>query len=196
MGKKVLFIDRDGTIIKETADEQIDAFEKLDFYPKTFTYLGKIAKELDYELVMITNQDGLGTDIFPEDTFWPVQNFIIRAFENEGVVFDKVFIDRTFPKDNADTRKPGTGTLTSYFSEEYDLENSFVIGDRLTDMELAKNLGAKGIFINDETHLGTGEITVKREALDEYIALESNDWEKSMNFSNWKIGLQKYPENQ
>lgn len=182
MGKKVLFIDRDGTMIKETADEQIDAFEKLDFYPKAFTYLGKIAKELDYELVMITNQDGLGTDIFPEDTFWPVQNFIIRAFENEGVVFDKVFIDRTFPKDNADTRKPGTGTLTSYFSEEYDLENSFVIGDRLTDMELAKNLGAKGIFINDETHLGTGEITVKREELDENIALESNDWEKIYEF--------------
>jgi imidazoleglycerol-phosphate dehydratase/histidinol-phosphatase len=182
MGKKVLFIDRDGTMIKETADEQIDAFEKLDFYPKAFTYLGKIAKELDYELVMITNQDGLGTDIFPEDTFWPVQNFIIKAFENEGVVFDKVFIDRTFPKDNADTRKPGTGMLTSYFSEEYDLENSFVIGDRLTDMELAKNLGAKGIFINDETHLGTGEITVKREELDENIALESNDWEKIYEF--------------
>ncbi|MEC3964619.1 bifunctional histidinol-phosphatase/imidazoleglycerol-phosphate dehydratase HisB [Flagellimonas halotolerans] len=182
MGKKVLFIDRDGTMIKETADEQIDAFEKLDFYPKAFTYLGKIAKELDYELVMITNQDGLGTDIFPEDTFWPVQNFIIKAFENEGVVFDKVFIDRTFPKDNADTRKPGTGMLTSYFSEEYDLENSFVIGDRLTDIELAKNLGAKGIFINDETHLGTGEITVKREELDENIALESNDWEKIYEF--------------
>ncbi|WP_421811884.1 bifunctional histidinol-phosphatase/imidazoleglycerol-phosphate dehydratase HisB [Flagellimonas sp.] len=182
MGKKVLFIDRDGTMIKETADEQIDAFEKLDFYPKAFTYLGKIAKELDYELVMITNQDGLGTDIFPEDTFWPVHNFIIKAFENEGVVFDKVFIDRTFPKDNADTRKPGTGMLTSYFSEEYDLENSFVIGDRLTDMELAKNLGAKGIFINDETHLGTGEITVKREELDENIALESNDWEKIYEF--------------
>lgn len=182
MGKKVLFIDRDGTMIKETADEQIDAFEKLDFYPKAFTYLGKIAKELDYELVMITNQDGLGTDIFPEDTFWPVQNFIIKAFENEGVVFDKVFIDRTFPKDNADTRKPGTGMLTSYFSEEYDLRNSFVIGDRLTDVELAKNLGAKGIFINDETHLGTGEITVKREELDEYIALESNDWVKIYEF--------------
>ncbi|MEQ5791705.1 bifunctional histidinol-phosphatase/imidazoleglycerol-phosphate dehydratase HisB [Muricauda sp. NFXS6] len=182
MGKKVLFIDRDGTMIKETADEQIDAFEKLDFYPKAFTYLGKIAKELDYELVMITNQDGLGTDIFPEDTFWPVHNFIIKAFENEGVVFDKVFIDRTFPKDNADTRKPGTGMLTSYFSKEYDLENSFVIGDRLTDMELAKNLGAKGIFINDETHLGTGEITVKREELDENIALESNDWEKIYEF--------------
>ncbi|MBW8241497.1 bifunctional histidinol-phosphatase/imidazoleglycerol-phosphate dehydratase HisB [Muricauda oceani] len=182
MGRKVLFIDRDGTIIKETVDEQIDAFEKMIFYPKAFTYLGKIAKELDYELVMITNQDGLGTDIFPEHTFWPVHNFIVKAFENEGVVFDNVFIDRTFPKDNADTRKPGTGMLTSYFSEEYDLENSFVIGDRLTDVELAKNLGAKGIFINDETHLGTGEITVKREELDNYIALETNDWEKIYEF--------------
>lgn len=182
MGKKVLFIDRDGTIIKETADEQIDAFEKMIFYPKAFTFLGKIAKELDYELVMITNQDGLGTDIFPEDTFWPVHNFILKSFENEGVVFDQVFIDRTFPKDNADTRKPGTGMLTSYFSDAYDLENSFVIGDRLTDVELAKNLGAKGIFINDDTHLGTGEITVKREELDEYIALESNDWEKIYEF--------------
>lgn len=182
MGKKVLFIDRDGTIIKETVDEQIDAFEKMVFYPKVFTYLGKIAKELDYELVMITNQDGLGTDIFPENTFWPVHNFIIKAFESEGVNFDNVFIDRTFPKDNANTRKPGTGMLTSYFSDDYDLANSFVIGDRLTDVELAKNLGAKGIFINDETHLGTGEITVKREELDEYIALESNDWEKIYEF--------------
>lgn len=182
MGKKVLFIDRDGTIIKETADEQIDAFEKMIFYPKAFTFLGKIAKELDYELVMITNQDGLGTDIFPEDTFWPVHNFILKSFENEGVFFEQVFIDRTFPKDNANTRKPGTGMLTSYFSDAYDLKNSFVIGDRLTDVELAKNLGAKGIFINDDTHLGTGEITVKREELDEFIALESNDWEKIYEF--------------
>jgi len=182
MGKKVLFIDRDGTIIKETVDEQIDAFEKMIFYPKAFTYLGKIAKELDYELVMITNQDGLGTDIFPEDTFWPVHNFIMKSFENEGVVFDNVFIDRTFPKDNANTRKPGTGMLTSYFSDEYDLANSFVIGDRLTDVELAKNLGAKGIFINDETHLGTGEITVKRDELNHFIALETNDWEKIYEF--------------
>jgi imidazoleglycerol-phosphate dehydratase/histidinol-phosphatase len=124
----------------------------------------------------------LGTDIFPEDTFWPVHNFIMKSFENEGVVFDQVFIDKTFPKDNANTRKPGTGMLTSYFSDAYDLENSFVIGDRLTDVELAKNLGAKGIFINDNTHLGTGEITVKREELDEYIALESNDWEKIYEF--------------
>ncbi len=184
--KRVLFIDRDGTIIKETADEQIDAFEKMIFYPKAFTYLGKIAKELDYELVMITNQDGLGTDIFPEETFWPVHNFILKSFENEGVVFDKVFLDRTFPKDQANTRKPGTGLLTAYFSEEYDLENSFVIGDRLTDMELAKNLGAKGIFINDNTNLGTGEITVKQDELNTVIALENNDWEKIYEFLKLK----------
>lgn len=182
MRKKVLFIDRDGTMIKETIDEQIDAFEKMIFYPKAFTFLGKIAKELDYELVMITNQDGLGTDVFPEDTFWPVHNFIMKSFENEGVVFDKVFLDRTFPHENANTRKPGTGLLTEYFSEAYDLENSFVIGDRLTDVELAKNLGAKGIYINDNTNLGTGEITVKRNELDEVISLETNDWEEIYKF--------------
>ncbi|NJB35583.1 bifunctional histidinol-phosphatase/imidazoleglycerol-phosphate dehydratase HisB [Croceivirga sp. JEA036] len=182
MAKKVLFIDRDGTIIKETVDEQIDAFEKMIFYPKAFTYLGKIAKELDYTLVMITNQDGLGTEAFPEDTFWPVHNFIITAFENEGVHFDAVYIDRTFPHENAETRKPGTGMLTEYFSTAYDLENSFVIGDRLTDVELAKNLGAKGIFINDNTNLGTGEITVDRKDLDDYIALESNDWQAIYEF--------------
>lgn len=182
MKKKVLFIDRDGTMIKETIDEQIDAFEKMIFYPKAFTYLGKIAKELDYELVMITNQDGLGTEVFPEDTFWPVHNFIMKSFENEGVVFDKVFLDRTFPHENANTRKPGTGLLTEYFSDEYDLENSFVIGDRLTDIELAKNLGSKGIYINDNTNLGTGEITVKRNELDTVIALESSDWQKIYEF--------------
>ncbi len=182
MKKKVLFIDRDGTLIKETVDEQIDAFEKMIFYPKAFTYLGKIAKELDYELVMITNQDGLGTDVFPEETFWPVHNFIMKSFENEGVIFDEVFLDRTFPNENANTRKPGTGMLTQYFSSAYDLENSFVIGDRLTDVELAKNLGSKGIFINDNTNLGNSEITVKRGELDAFIALESNDWEKIYEF--------------
>ncbi len=186
MKKKVLFIDRDGTIIKETVDEQIDAFEKMIFYPKAFTYLGKIAQELDYELVMITNQDGLGTASFPEDTFWPVHNFIMKSFENEGVIFDKVFLDRTFPHENANTRKPGTGLLTEYFSDEYDLENSFVIGDRLTDMELAKNLGSKGIFINDNTNLGTREITSNQEELNGYIALESNDWQKIYEFLKLK----------
>ncbi len=186
MSKKVLFIDRDGTMIKEPADEQIDAFGKLIFYPKAFTFLGKIAKELDYELVMITNQDGLGTDSFPEDTFWPVHNFIMESFKNEGVVFDEVFLDRTFPHENANTRKPGTGLLTKYFSEDYDLENSFVIGDRLTDIELAKNLGAKGIFINDETNLGNEEITSEKQVLNDVIALESNDWEKIYEFLKLK----------
>ncbi len=182
MAKKVLFIDRDGTMIKETVDEQIDAFEKMIFYPKCFTWLGKIAQELDYELVMITNQDGLGTDSFPENTFWPVHNFIMKSFENEGVVFDNVFLDRTFPHENKDTRKPGTGLLTQYFSEEYDLANSFVIGDRLTDMQLATNLGAKGIFINDDTNLGTGEITISQDDLNKDIALETNDWQKIYEF--------------
>ena len=182
MSKKVLFIDRDGTIIKETVDEQIDAFEKMVFYPKVFTYLSKIAKELDYELVMITNQDGLGTAAFPEETFWPVHHFILKSFENEGVVFSEIYIDKTFPEENADTRKPNTGLLTKYFDGTYDLTNSFVIGDRLTDMQLATNLGAKGIFINDHTNLGTGEITISKEALNNDIALESNDWEKIYEF--------------
>ncbi|WP_445710820.1 bifunctional histidinol-phosphatase/imidazoleglycerol-phosphate dehydratase HisB [Flavobacterium sp.] len=182
MSKKVLFIDRDGTMIKETVDEQIDAFEKMIFYPKCIPYLSKIAKELDFELVMITNQDGLGTAVFPEETFWPVHNFIMKTYENEGVIFDNVFLDRTFPHENANTRKPGTGLLTHYFSEEYDLANSFVIGDRLTDVELAKNLASKAIFINDNTNLGTSEISVKREELDSVIALESNDWQKIYEF--------------
>ncbi len=182
MGQKVLFIDRDGTIIKETVDEQIDAFDKMVFYPKVFTYLGKIAKELDYTLVMITNQDGLGTDAFPEDTFWPVHNFIIKAFEHEGVVFDEVLIDKTFPHEQADTRKPGTGLLKKYFTDDFDLKNSFVLGDRLTDMELAKNLGAKGIFIDDNTQLGTDEITISQNDLSVHIALQTNDWERIYEF--------------
>jgi len=182
MSHKVLFIDRDGTIIKETADEQIDSFEKLVFYPKVFQFLSRIAKELDFEIVMITNQDGLGTDVYPEDSFWPVHNFIVETFKAEGIEFKEQFIDRTFAKDNAETRKPNTGLLTKYFSDDYDLTNSFVIGDRLTDIELAKNLGAKGIFINDETNLGTDEITVKRETLGDYIALETNDWNKIYAF--------------
>ena len=188
--KPVLFIDRDGTLIKEPADEQIDSFEKLEFYPKVFQYLSKIAKELNFEIVMITNQDGLGTSVYPEETFWPVHHFILKAFENEGVVFKEQFIDRTFAKDNAPTRKPNTGLLTKYFSDDYDLEHSFVIGDRLTDVELAKNLGAKGIFINDNTHLGTDEITVSHTDLESYMALETNDWEVIYRFlkSTERIG--------
>ena len=180
--QKVLFIDRDGTIILEPEGYQVDAFEKVTFYPKVFTYLSKIAKELDYKLVMITNQDGLGTESFPEDTFWPVHNFILKAFENEGVVFDRVCIDKTFPEENANTRKPGTGMLTEFFSEEYDLENSYVLGDRITDIELAKNLGAQGIFISDHTDLGADEISTDREELDAYIALETTDWQQIYEF--------------
>ncbi|MEO0570319.1 MAG: bifunctional histidinol-phosphatase/imidazoleglycerol-phosphate dehydratase HisB [Bacteroidota bacterium] len=182
MAKRVLFIDRDGTLAKEPGDEQLDAFNKLVFYPKVFTYLGKIAKELDFELIMITNQDGLGTEAFPEETFWSVHNFLIQSFENEGVVFDEVLIDRTFAKENAPTRKPNTGLLQRFLTEEYDLEHSFVIGDRLTDMELAKNLGAKGIFINDETHLGTDEITIGKTDLSVHILLETNNWEEIYRF--------------
>jgi imidazoleglycerol-phosphate dehydratase/histidinol-phosphatase len=174
--KKVLFIDRDGTLIKEPADHQIDSFEKLEFYPEVFTYMNKIASELDYELVMITNQDGLGTYIYPEDTFWPVQDFIIHAFKNEGVEFEDIYIDKTFPKDNAPTRKPKTGLLTKYFESEYDMENSFVIGDRLTDVELAKNLGAKGIFIDNKTELGLGETESSNTELESYIGLRTNTW--------------------
>ena len=180
--KKILFIDRDGTLIKEPADEQIDSFEKLIFYPKVFQYMTKICKELDFEIVMITNQDGLGTEIYPENTFWTVHNFVLETFKTEGVIFEEQFIDKTFAKDNAPTRKPNTGLLTKYFSEDYDLENSFVIGDRLTDIELAKNLNAKGIYINDNTNLGTDEITVKREELDQFIALETSDWEAIYKF--------------
>ena len=180
--RPILFIDRDGTLIREPEDEQIDSFEKLEFYPKVFQYLSKIAKELNFELVMVTNQDGLGTEVYPEDTFWPVHNFVIKSFEQEGVVFSEQVIDRTFAKDNAPTRKPNTGLLTHYMNGGYDLENSFVIGDRLTDIELAKNLGSKGIYINDETYLGTDEVTVTNDELAPYIALETNDWKEIYEF--------------
>jgi len=148
--KKVLFVDRDGTLIEEPEDFQIDSFEKLKFLPGVFTYLGKIARELDYEIVMVSNQDGLGTASFPEETFHPVQNFIVRAFENELVVFSEICIDRSFAHENKSTRKPQTGMLTKYFSDSYDLKNSFVVGDRETDVQLAKNLGAKAIYIKNE----------------------------------------------
>ncbi|MEN2416058.1 bifunctional histidinol-phosphatase/imidazoleglycerol-phosphate dehydratase HisB [Flavobacterium mesophilum] len=181
--KKVLFIDRDGTIVLEPEGYQLDSLEKLEFYPKAFQYLAKIAAELDYELAMVTNQDGLGTDSFPENTFWPTQNFILKAFENEGVVFDEIFVDRSFPEENAPTRKPRTGMLTKYLNNpEYDLENSFVLGDRLTDVELAKNLGAKAIFMNDTDGAGSTEISSKRDELNETIVLQTMDWKKIYEF--------------
>ncbi len=150
MKKKVLFIDRDGTLIIEPLpDRQVDSLEKLEFYPGVFQNLSKIFHELDYELVIVTNQDGLGTQSFPEETFWPAHNKMLKAFENEGITFKAVYIDKTFEHENAPTRKPGTGMLSHYFSEEYDLKNSFVIGDRITDVQLAKNLGARSILLNN-----------------------------------------------
>ena len=148
--KRALFIDRDGTIIIEPEDEQIDSLEKLEYYPKVFQYLSLIAKELEYELVMVSNQDGLGTDSFPEETFWPAHNKMLKALENEGIVFDEILIDRSFPQENLPTRKPGTGLVTHYMKGGYDLANSFVIGDRETDVTLAKNMGTKSIFLNSE----------------------------------------------
>ena len=140
--KKVLFIDRDGTLILEPpVDFQVDSLEKLEFYPGVFQHLSKVAKGLDYEFVMVTNQDGLGTDSFPEDTFWPAQNKMLKTLEGEGIAFDDIIIDRTFPEENAPTRKPGTALLGKYMSGEYNLEESYVIGERITDVQLAKNLG-------------------------------------------------------
>ena len=147
--KKVLFIDRDGTIIVEPPiTEQVDSLDQLGFLPGAITSLYKIASEGEYELVIVTNQDGLGTQSFPEEKFWPAHNMMLKILEGEGIKFAEVHIDRAFPADNTTTRKPGTGMLTKYFSPQYDLRNSFVIGDRLTDIELAKNLGCKCISIN------------------------------------------------
>lgn len=172
--KKILFIDRDGTLILEPDDEQIDSLEKLEFYPEVFTYLGKISKELDYELVMVTNQDGLGTKSFPEEFFWPAHNKLLNSFKNEGVTFSEIFIDRSFPNDNASTRKPRTGMLTNYLdNSEYNLSESYVIGDRISDMELAKNLNSKGILINIDN------IKLKEETkndFDDVISLKTNSW--------------------
>lgn len=183
MPKRVLFIDRDGTLVLEPENYQLDSLTKLEFYPKVFQFLSKIAKELDFELAMVTNQDGLGTLSFPEETFWPTQNFILKAFENEGITFDEIFIDRSFPEDNAPTRKPRTGMLTKYLNNpEYDLENSFIIGDRITDVELAKNLGSKAIFIKNEENLDGNEIATSLEELQNVIALQTTDWQKIYEF--------------
>ena len=177
MAKKILFIDRDGTIVLEPNDYQLDSLEKLEFYPNVFQYLGKIAKEMDFELVLVTNQDGLGTNSFPENDFWPTQNFILKAFENEGIVFDEIFIDRSLPEENSPNRKPRTGMLTKYIdNSEYDLENSIVIGDRITDVELAKNLGCKALFINKNENLGSQESKLTFEEIEKNIVLETISW--------------------
>lgn len=174
--KKVIFLDRDGTIVHETEDYLINSFDKLNFLPNCIQNLAKIAKELDYELVMITNQDGLGTDEHPEEKFWPVHDFILKVLEAEGIQFSNVFIDKTYPHENAPTRKPQTALLSDYINDDYDLKNSYVIGDRLTDMELAKNLDAKGIWINDGSNLGSEEVSSKMDELNDVIQLETTSW--------------------
>lgn len=178
-GKRVLFIDRDGTLIREAPPTyQIDAWDKLEFYPGVFFYMHKIAEELDYELVIVTNQDGLGTDGFPEDSFWPIHRHIIKSFANEGVHFDATFIDRSFVKDNSPDRKPGTGMLKQYMNSPlYDMAHSFVIGDRITDVQLAKNLGCKAIWLNNDPSLGSAETSNNPDELRPVIALETQGWE-------------------
>ena len=176
--KKVLFIDRDGTLVIEPPiDYQLDAYEKLEFYPKVFHNLGFIRSKLDFEFAMVTNQDGLGTSSFPEDTFWPVHNLVMKTLENEGITFDEVFIDRSFPEDNAPTRKPRTGMLGKYLNNpEYDLAGSFVIGDRYTDVELAKNLGCKAIYLQDDKSV------LIEKGLEAYCSLATKDWDKIAEF--------------
>jgi len=179
--KKVLFIDRDGVLVTEPQDFQVDHLEKLVFYPGVFQNLAKIAEKLDFVLVLVSNQDGLGTDSFPENTFWPTQNMILSSLKNEGIEFADVFIDRTFAKDNAPTRKPGIAMLTKYLSG-YDLANSFVIGDRITDMQLAANLGAKGIWLNNNPDLGSSEISNKESDLTNTIAIKTTSWKNIWEF--------------
>jgi imidazoleglycerol-phosphate dehydratase/histidinol-phosphatase len=189
--KRVLFIDRDGTLINEAPPTyQIDSFDKLTFYPHMFEFMTRIARELDYELVMVSNQDGLGTSSYPEDTFWPVHNFIMKSLENEGIYFSAQHFDRTFPEENAATRKPGIGMFTAYLQNEmYDIPNSYVIGDRITDVQLAKNLGCKAIWINNDAKLGGTEIQDARGELEKVIALESTSWKDIYEFL--KLGLRQ-----
>jgi len=189
--KRILFIDRDGTLINEAPPTyQLDSFDKLSFYPHMFEYMGRIARELDYELVMITNQDGLGSESFPEDTFWPLHNLVMKSLEGEGIRFSAVLIDRTLPADNAHTRKPGIGMVLNYLNnEEYDIENSFVIGDRITDVQLAKNMGCKAIWLNNDPNLGASEIASQVHELGKIVALETSSWQKVYQFL--KAGLRQ-----
>ncbi|MDE7151924.1 MAG: bifunctional histidinol-phosphatase/imidazoleglycerol-phosphate dehydratase HisB [Candidatus Amulumruptor sp.] len=163
--KKAIFIDRDGTILTEPADEQIDSLEKLRFVPGVISALRALAGK-GYELVMVSNQDGLGTASFPEETFWPAHNMMLDTLRGEGVEFDDILIDRSFPQDNSPTRKPRTGMLCRYMDGSYNLGASFVIGDRLTDMELAVNLGAQGIMVGESSELPQG------------CVMASSDWMK------------------
>ncbi len=179
MFQKILFLDRDGTLILEPADYQVDHIDKLNFYPGVFRWLGRIVRELDYELVMVTNQDGLGTDSYPEQNFWPTHNAMLRALEAEGITFSEQVIDRTFAADNQPTRKPGTKLVEHYMTNDYDLANSYVVGDRLTDIQLAKNMGAKGIWIATDPELGAEELDAGQLAsVEDTTALRTTSWEE------------------
>lgn len=182
--KRCLFVDRDGTMIKEYPPTyQIDSLEKVTFYPFALKYMGKIAEELDYELVLVSNQDGLGTDKFPEADFWPPHNHVITTFQNEGVFFKEELIDRSYPEDNLPTRKPGIGMFTNYLNNPaYDIANSYVIGDRITDVQLAKNLGCKAIWLNNNPDLGGAEVADSLEALRKVVAVETTDWRDIYDF--------------
>ncbi|MDY3318388.1 bifunctional histidinol-phosphatase/imidazoleglycerol-phosphate dehydratase HisB [Riemerella anatipestifer] len=189
--KKVLFIDRDGTLVIEPPlDFQLDSLEKLEFYPEVFQNLSRIARELDYLLVMVTNQDGLGTASFPEETFWPAHNKIMQAFKNEGIEFAEVLIDKSFPHENAPTRKPGTGMLTHYLKGNFDLKNSFVIGDRLTDIELAKNLGSKAIFIGKENSTDAVLTTTSWADIYTFLAVQPRKALVKRNTNETKISIE------
>lgn len=189
--KKVLFIDRDGTMIQEYPPTyQIDSFDKVSFYPGVFKYLGKIAEELDYELVLVSNQDGLGTAKFPEEDFWPAHNLIMGSFANEGILFKEELIDRSYPEENLPTRKPGIGMFTGYLNNpEYDIPNSFVIGDRITDVQLAKNLGCKAIWIRNNPDLGGAEVADSHQDLEKVTALATQHWKDIYEWLKQKTRL-------
>jgi len=187
--KRILFIDRDGTLIKEVPPSyQVDAWEKLEFYPEVFKFMNRIAEQLDYVLIMVSNQDGLGTPSFPSENFWPIHQHVIKSFENEGVSFHATHIDKSFPEEHSPNRKPGIGMFTQYLhTDAYDIPNSFVIGDRITDVQLAKNLGCKAIWLNNHPGLGATEVNDSVEELREYVALERRHWEDI--YSYLKSGL-------
>ncbi|HMG66482.1 MAG TPA: bifunctional histidinol-phosphatase/imidazoleglycerol-phosphate dehydratase HisB [Chitinophagaceae bacterium] len=190
-GKRILFIDRDGVILKESPPSyQVDSWEKLEFYPEVFKYLGKIADEFDYVLVMVTNQDGLGTSSFPEENFWPIHRHMIKSLEGEGISFHAVHIDKSHVEEHSPNRKPGIGMLTEYLdTTAYDIPNSFVIGDRVTDVQLAKNLGCKAVWLNNHPGLGGAEVEGTEEELRKIVELETHHWEDIYNFL--KLGLRK-----
>jgi imidazoleglycerol-phosphate dehydratase/histidinol-phosphatase len=178
--KRILFIDRDGTLIKEAPPTyQVDDFTKLEFYPGMFEFMGRIAREMEYELVMVTNQDGLGTPDFPDKSFWPIQNLVMKSLENEGIHFSGIHIDKSFPEEHSPNRKPGIGMLTGYLNnKEYDIPGSYVIGDRITDVQLARNLGCAAIWIKHDAALGGKEISDSISDLQKQVALETTNWEE------------------